>query len=74
VENGQCPKCDSSEVYGRRGGIASSHAIFLVLGLWKQLAIQTYVCTNCGYIENYTADKSYLPDIARNSKWNRVDS
>jgi predicted nucleic-acid-binding Zn-ribbon protein len=74
MEHGQCPKCDSSEVYERRGGMTSSHGIIIHLGLFKFLEIRTYVCTNCGYIENYTADKSYLPDIAQSSKWNRVDS
>jgi predicted nucleic-acid-binding Zn-ribbon protein len=74
VEHGQCPKCDSSEVYCRRGGMAAESGVYLVIGFLNYLEIQTYVCTNCGYIENYTADKSHLRDIVRSPKWNRVDA
>jgi predicted nucleic-acid-binding Zn-ribbon protein len=72
VEKGVCPKCGSSEVYRRRGGMASSHGVFLLLSLLRYLEIDTYVCTNCGYIENYTADKYRLPEIVCNKKWEHV--
>jgi rubredoxin len=74
VENGECPKCGSSEVYRRRGGMVSDNAVYLFLGLLNYLEIDTYVCTSCGYIENYTAEKGHLTKIARNKKWQRVSS
>jgi hypothetical protein len=72
VEHGVCPKCESFEVYRRRTGMVSDSGVYLWLGLLKYIEIDTYVCTNCGYIENYTADKKQLAQIARHKKWERV--
>ena len=68
MKNGKCPKCDSSDVYHQMNGIY----IPKTLGTFIKTSsgnmgstTDDYICTNCGYIERYVADKNKLADVAR---------
>jgi predicted nucleic-acid-binding Zn-ribbon protein len=69
MTNGQCGKCESSEVHV----VASIRNEFVVpLGFWSATGSATnlYICVNCGYVEIYVQDKSDLAKIA--NKWPKV--
>lgn len=67
MKSGQCPKCGSSEVYRKtRGALEEGVSI----SLWAAATLDTYICTNCGYIENYVLDDSNFTKIVK--KWDKV--
>ncbi len=71
--NGQCPRCRSRSVYRRKNGIVSGAKHIFVTGLGFTTPRSdklTCVCTNCGYYENYVADKAILAKVA--AKWEKV--
>ncbi len=71
--NGQCPRCKSRSVYRCKNGIVSGVKHTYVKGLGFTIPRSektTYVCTSCGYFENYLADKKILDKIA--FKWEKV--
>ena len=50
---GPCPKCGSNKIRtGARGGYSAVH-----FSLFFNAATQVYVCSNCGYCEEYLIDK-----------------
>ena len=71
--NGQCPRCNSGAVYRRKNGIISGDKHIYVTGLGfssSRSDKMTYVCTACGYYENYIIDKSICGKIT--AKWEKV--
>ncbi len=71
--NGQCPRCRSRSVYRSRNGVISGDKHIFVRGLGfssPRSDRMTYVCTACGYYENYISDKAVCRKIA--SKWEKV--
>ena len=68
MKSGQCPKCGSPEVYHRtRGPLEEGVSI----SLWAAATLDTYVCTNCGYVEDYVLDDSNFAKIVK--KWAKVN-
>jgi ssDNA-binding Zn-finger/Zn-ribbon topoisomerase 1 len=67
MKNGQCPKCGSNEVYSQGAG---GHRGFLTVSLFSTAGITTYICTACGYLEDYVLGPDALQQIAE--KWPRV--
>ena len=61
MKNGICPKCEAKEVYLVKKSVVE---LFVQLGWAKGAQVGQYLCTNCGYTEFYTLDKSLLPKIA----------
>ncbi|RLB23368.1 MAG: hypothetical protein DRG71_06115 [Deltaproteobacteria bacterium] len=71
--NGQCPRCKKNTVYRRKNGIISGDKHIFVKGLGlmtPRTDKMTYLCTTCGYYENYVVDKAILGKVA--SKWEKV--
>ena len=77
MQNGQCPKCQSTEIY--RGtplaGEGSVHLAAFPGNTFVNILVDAYVCRNCGYIEMYVADssKGKLDALAQDSKnWQKA--
>ncbi len=71
--NGQCPRCQSRSVYRCKNGIISGDKQIFVRGLGffsSGSDKMTYLCTACGYYENYLADKAVCRKVA--AKWEKV--
>ncbi|MBC8489508.1 MAG: hypothetical protein H8D45_26115 [Bacteroidetes bacterium] len=74
MRNGKCPKCGSATVYSKTEGLKYAVArgvVFVHTGIMTipSPAI-AYICTSCGYFENYIADKNKLSEVA--AKWQKV--
>ncbi len=70
MRNGQCPKCNSKTVYSKRGGVGSTHIHVYTGILSVAVEFDAFVCTTCGYFENYIANEDKLKDVAQ--KWDKV--
>ena len=77
MKSGQCPKCGSFDVYSgayvpnKSGGGYGNNTIPVSGGLFdRNVALDNYVCVNCGYVESYISDEEQLQRIAK--KWPRV--
>ena len=74
MKNGTCPRCQSQTVYARRDGIYAGRG-----GTYVKTALanapspmNSYICTTCGYNENYVADPAKLAEVART--WKHITS
>jgi predicted nucleic-acid-binding Zn-ribbon protein len=68
MKTGKCPKCASKDVYFKQFEVAGLAGI---LG-GKAGAVREkveYVCTNCGYREEYVLDPQALQKVAK--EWKR---
>ena len=80
MKNGQCPKCNSNNVFSgatmskfSKNGVLHSNSIPLVGGIFcKATQLDNYVCVDCGYVESYISDKKALEYITK--KWPRAGS
>ena len=73
MKNGQCPICNSSDVFKKTTGVWFGNTGLTVNtgGLvTSKTDFESYVCTNCGYFENYFVDKARLLEVQK--KWTRV--
>jgi hypothetical protein len=77
--NGQCIKCQSQSVLMSEGGGGISNDINLRIRKGNQYPATgnwvTYLCTHCGYFENYFKDADLLAKIASDparNGWRRV--
>ena len=52
-ETGKCPKCGSSEVYTNTGLTMRSDRCLIPVTSWTRVFVNVYLCTSCGYIEEY---------------------
>jgi len=52
MKNGPCPKCGSKEIYAHRTSTRNN----LQLGLFREVHLRKYICTDCGFIETYLDD------------------
>jgi hypothetical protein len=70
VKNGQCPKCNSTQVYSGadvfpKSGPFTCNAI--PISLTALAPLDNYVCTDCGYVESYISTSEDLATVRR--KW-----
>ena len=66
MKQGKCPKCGSKEIFcGKdiqlKSGPFGSNSI--PISMTSIAALDNYVCTECGYVESYVADKAKLKEI-----------
>ena len=75
MRNGICPKCGTATVYSKVEGIkyvAGKRGVVLIhtSRITMPSPAIAYVCTTCGYFENYIADQRKLSEVAEN--WQQV--
>jgi hypothetical protein len=75
MKNGQCPKCNSTTIHSQPQGIYYYQITALHLGntgsmMIPNATVVSYLCTTCGYFENYIADQKILAQVA--AKWQKV--
>lgn len=73
MKNGVCPKCKSTNVHEGsnvpwKKGAQSQYAIKISAA--SSVALDYYVCTDCGHVESYVGSSSDLEIISK--KWPRV--
>src|SRR5688500_7704740 len=79
MKNGQCPKCNSREVYSSidGGGIGDGFSVQVLDGdsMKSTRQWQTFLCVTCGYYENYLLDGTKIARIVENPQkagWKKV--
>ncbi len=64
-----CPKCGSYDIVRVPDNLmrhASGNNIYTsTVTLIKKIPVIRYVCTNCGYVENWVEEKRQLDEIKR---------
>ena len=72
MKNGVCPKCNSKTIYSQPQAVYFYQGHLHVSTGSQSSGVQftSYVCTACGYFENYITDQSKLAEVA--SKWKKV--
>ena len=75
MKDGTCPKCGSKAVYSAenlplKGGPFGCNSI--PISLTSMAALDNFICSDCGLVESYVADKDKLEEIA--AKWNPVNA
>ena len=73
MRSGYCPKCKTPTVYRRWDGIYYGTArIYVRTNNWliTPSPVDCYVCTRCGYFEQYVADAKRMSEIT--GSWEKV--
>jgi len=74
MKNGICPKCGNATVYTMNNGVSFSPMSGVCFvrtgGATMASAATSYVCSRCGYFENYIADANKLTSVAK--AWQKV--
>ena len=66
MKTGICPKCQARTVHVKNEAIiTNSGATVIIVGMFARAHLRTYVCTTCGYVEQYVIEADALPKIAR---------
>ena len=66
MKNGTCPKCKSESIYCgdkiplKNGPFGSNSIPVSIISI---AALDNYVCTDCGYVESYIAEKDKREEI-----------
>jgi hypothetical protein len=80
MKNGQCPKCNSREIYASAdgGGIGDGFSLLVLTeeeSMKPTRQWQTYLCATCGYYENYVLDETSIGRIVENPQkagWKKI--
>jgi len=72
MKNGKCPKCGSTNIHSKRGGLgySNSSSIYIYLPQSQPTSPVEYVCTSCGYVEMYIVEAARLAEIDK--AWPKV--
>ena len=71
MKNGKCVKCGSTTIYAQGNGVAGRNGVAVSVGLsLDSTAVISYICTTCGYFENYFTDQRKLSEVKE--KWQKV--
>jgi hypothetical protein len=74
MRKGVCPKCGSQSVYLMENGIGAAEFQY-IRGVGFGMSstdFECYLCTACGYFENYVNRRKHLEKIERKGEWKRV--
>ncbi len=69
MKKGTCPKCGSTEIRTNRRKIHQGDHFYLGSAGLTGLYCHSYVCLDCGYLEDYVEPK-YLAKMAE--KWDKI--
>lgn len=73
MKSGTCPKCNSTEVYVKNGGLQQGYVVAFGFANTAHVTTDDYICLNCGYFEQYIPQaREKLEQIA--SRWKRAGS
>ncbi len=79
MKTGQCPKCKSHDIYCSLdgGGIGEEFSLHVSIedAMIPTEEWQTFLCTACGYFENYLLDKVEIAHIVENPQkagWKKI--
>jgi hypothetical protein len=72
MRNGKCSKCGSATVVSLANGVvAGGRKMYMLTGGYNvPVEVVTFLCTTCGYHENYISDAKKLSEAAQ--KWPKV--
>jgi transposase-like protein len=76
MQNGICPHCGATTIFMQKNGIQfgeSSGVYVYVSSAASLVAINSYVCTSCGYFQNFVANTETLAQLSASGKWKRVE-
>lgn len=59
MTNGICPKCSAAQVY-RFAALGQQRDI--PIDFWMRLPVSYFLCTQCGYLEEYVLDANVLAE------------
>jgi len=62
LKSGTCPKCGANEVYTTSGGPKRGERVSLAVTSFGFYLLDTYLCMNCGHIEEYISDEDLKDD------------
>ena len=54
----QCPKCNGTEIFTDEGIAKRGDRVALGVDSWTRIFIATYVCLDCGYVDEYIDKES----------------
>jgi hypothetical protein len=79
MKNGQCPKCNSRDIYASLdgGGIGDKFSIHVLDkgSMAPTQKWQTFLCATCDYYENYLLDEEKIARIVENPNkagWKKI--
>jgi len=74
MRDGTCPKCGNGTVFSKPEGLKYAIAqgvVFIHTGFMTVPSpAVAYICTTCGYFENYIADQGKLYEVS--TTWQQV--
>ncbi|MBE2269732.1 MAG: hypothetical protein IAE80_15960 [Anaerolinea sp.] len=71
MKNGKCPKCNSTEIYMKHGGLQQGYVVHVSPANTRLVTTDDYICLNCGYLEQYVPHvRIVLKDLA--TTWRRA--
>lgn len=71
MRDGICPKCDSRKIHtNETANVTNRNRLHVDAWSLNDVMITTYVCGNCGYLEQYVMFKEELDMIVE--KWPTV--
>ena len=73
MKNGKCLKCGSTTVYSLANGVVPGGHVREYIqmdGMYSAADVLSFLCTTCGYYENYVTDAKKLSAVA--GKWPQV--
>ena len=79
MKNGQCPKCNSHEIYAslNGGGIGEGFSVRVLHAesMSPTREWQTFLCASCGYFEHYLLDEGKIARIVEDPEkagWKKI--
>lgn len=69
MRSGSCPKCKEQQVYYQEKPLKNPRSV-VGISSFGQARLQTYICTSCGYVEEYIHDNDDMLRIRE--KWTQV--
>lgn len=71
MRNGICPKCNAATVYSKKKGAGFEGGLYIYTSAMTMSSQYiSYICTTCGYFENYILDDKKLESVM--DKWDQV--
>ena len=74
MRSGTCIKCLSPTVHMKPNGVQigeNMRGVYIVTSMFSMPSpFVTFLCTNCGYFENYVNDPAKLAEVSK--KWVKI--